>query len=459
MSDKPDIILVSPPLIWGQECRMDIKPPLNLIYLGSYLQDAGYRVEILDCLAERLSLDRVLKRIRQTTARFVGAPFYQASLKTTAALCKGIKRMDAGITVIGGGPTATVCPIELLKGFDIDMAVIGEGEQTLKEVLEKDPDDIPGVAYKAPDGKIQINKKREPIADLDVLPFLDYSLIDVDEYHRFHKKMDSPPSIFLTTSRGCCYRCIYCATPQLWPGKIRRFSVERIIDEIKYHIGKYPGVNVGFMDDAFFYDRKWLEEFFAGVKDLGITYSCIGRADNLSEDVVEKLADTGCVYVALGIESGSHRMQKVIKKNLNLDRVVKKVKMLVDHGIPVKGFFMLGFPDETPEEMAETINLAVELKKAGMFRLSIFPVVVYPGTELAEVFGCSMNGVSVYKPVNPEYFNIDDVGERGLIQYSTIPNVDINSYLSGGELINLAKKAYVKVDRGEYIGVGEICKR
>ncbi len=456
MKKKADIIFVSPPLIWGQENRMDIKPPLNLMYLASYLEKNSVKSTIIDVIGENFDFYMVLKTIKEESPAFLGLPLYHASLETVFNLCKEVKKILPSVKIIGGGPSITTQAEDLMKRDEIDIGVIGEGEITLGEVIlseEKDYKRIDGIAYKK-DG-ISINRKREHI-NLDMLPNLDYKFVNMEPYFSYQKKLNIPETIFMVTSRGCPCNCIYCATPELWPGPLRRYSVERTIDEIKFHLAKFPGVDIGFMDDSFFSDKKWLNEFLDKIEGSNARFCCIGRADHLDKELVERLARAGCLYVALGIETGNQARQKKIKKYLDLEKTRKNVKLLADKNILTKCFFMLGFPDETPEEMVETINLAVDLRKGGMSKFNFFPVVIYPGTELAKRFPRSICKSKIYEEYKPDVTSISDFGERSLSMYSTIPDEDINTFLTGEELIELTKMAYNKVEKGEYINIHEI---
>ncbi len=456
MKNKTDIVFLSPPLIWGQENRMDIKPPLNLMYLASYIKTKGIKARIMDVLSEKLKLNDAVKAICDENPAFLGVPFYHASLDTVLEVCREVKKQKPSIKIIGGGPTMTIHPGELLSCEEVDIGVTGEGEITLEEIVRSDEecyDRIDGMAFKY-NGKVCINKRRTH-CDMDMLPFLDYSLVNMEPYFDYQKTFSMPESIFLTSSRGCSFRCIYCATPQLWPGPVRRYSPERVVEEVKYQISMFPGINIGFMDDSFFSSRKWLYEFCSKIIKLGVSYSCIGRGDHLNKELIELLAKTGCHYVALGVETGNQERQKKIKKYLDLKKTKENVKCLLKNNIPVKCFFMLGFPDETPEEMAETINFAVDLRKAGMFKFNFFPVVIYPGTELAERFKKSCFKSKIYEHFT-DPSTISDFGERNITMYSTIPDEDINSYLCSSEIVELTKLAYNKVEAREYISAGDI---
>ncbi len=452
MNSRPDIVLIAPPLLWESELRPDMKQPLNLLYLGSWLNAAGLRAMLIDAVIEELCLPEILQKVAELQPRFVGVPFYQATRSTALDLCKAIRRELPHIKIVAGGPLATTSAESLLNHREIDFCVIGEGEITLEELLKSSDlsgiRGIAGLAFSDGDEKV-FTAEREPIADLDALPYIDFDLIRIDKYFAYHSSIDMSDWLFLTTSRGCHARCTFCATPVLWPHGMRRQSVPRLLAEIAFQRQRYPTAQFGFMDDSFFSDKAWLREFFAGIGAMQVKYCCIGRADHLNEEDVAGLAATGCIYVALGIETGNQLRQKKLKKYLDLDRVKKSVQLLKQSDVFCKGFFMLGFPDETAEEMLETINFAVDLKQLGMGECSFFPVSIYPGTELAERFSEDFHVSRIYEPQCTQTTADDDFAEARMRRYANVPDADINSFFTAAQILNIVRFAYQRIEKCE----------
>lgn len=476
MQCQTDILLIAPPLLWEQETRLDMKQPINLLYLASWLNEHNLRAQVIDVISAALTLQEVLPEIAAVQPRFVGIPFYQATRETALTLCREIRRRFPEIWIVAGGPLVTTFYTNLQSQPEIDICIIGEGEITLTELLTSqlngprtDKADlsclagIPGLAYMEGNHPV-FTGRRSPIENLDNLPFLDFRLIDIDAYFAYHASIDMSSWLFLTTSRGCHCRCTFCATPVLWPDGLRRQSVPRLLAEIVHQRQLFPQAQFGFMDDSFFTDKAWLREFFSGIKQLKVKYCCIGRADHLEAADVQGLADSGCIYVAMGIETGNQARQKTLKKYLDLNRVRNSVRLLAQHQIFCKGFFMLGFPDETPEEMLETINLAIELKKLGMGECNFFPVSIYPGTELAEQCAETTYTSTVYQQPGKNSMNAIDsvntengssIGETKLLRYANIPDSDVNRYFSKAQLLEIIKLAYRKADSGEQASLAE----
>ncbi len=462
-----DILLAAPPLTWGDTCRSDMKPPLNLLYLASWLNQHDCRAKILDVNLSSLTLSEVAQAIVAMKPRFLGVPFYQATRLTGLELFHEVRKLDPGICTIAGGPLATTLPQSLVSNAEVDICVIGEGERTLEEVIKaahkagfhntRKGDDlrcIPGLMFMRC-GELVSTAPRAVIENLDDLPFLDFDLIDIHRYFDYYKTIDMSAWLFLTTSRGCQARCTFCATPVLWPDGLRRQSVPRLLAEMSWQRQRYPQAQFAFMDDSFFSDKAWLHEFFAGMKTLTAKYCCIGRADHLRPEEVRLLAETGCIYVAMGIETGNQQRQKSLRKHLDLDKVKTTVQLLKAWNVFSKGFFMIGFPDERPEEIAETINFAIELKRLGLGECSFFPVSIYPGTELAATCTHARFSSTIYDGTMPAHLtqaqSAPDIAEQKLRRYANIPDEDVNAYYSAGRLIDIVKLAYQRFETATFI--------
>ncbi|MBF0543565.1 MAG: cobalamin-dependent protein [Candidatus Riflebacteria bacterium] len=462
-----DILFVAPPLLWGQESHLDIKPPLNLLYLANWLNHCGFHSQVLDVNSTGFSLQEVIETVEKMQPSFIGVPFYQATRETTFTLCNMVRERFPEIKIIAGGPLVTTFPENiLLNDSPVDVCVIGEGELTTEEILRHSKtlkqgidkpslSNIPGLAY-CENGKLVFSPPRKHIENLDSLPFLDFNLIDIQWYFAFQASVDMSAWLFLTTSRGCNARCSFCATPVLWHGRMRRQSVPRLLAEISHQKALFPQASFGFMDDSFFSDKKWLQEFFTGISQINLRYCCIGRADHLTAEDVRSLAKTGCIYVAFGIETGNQKRQNTLKKFLDLDKVRSSVRLLVEHKIFCKCFFMIGFPDETPEEMVETINFAVELKRLGMGECNFFPVSIYPGTELAGFCSEKTYSSDIYQNVRSAPEKKEDIGETKLFRYANIPKNDVNMYFKTSQILKIVKLAYNKLASCQNVELSEL---
>jgi magnesium-protoporphyrin IX monomethyl ester (oxidative) cyclase len=446
------LLLLSPPLYCEKHLRRSFQPPLNLLYLYSYLKQKNIEVE----LVETDSTEDAVKKILESTPDLVGIPLYYASLTNVFEIVQRVRSKSSAIRFVAGGPCLTMEPERMMLEGSFDFGVIGEGEETLCELFEALTKgltfaSIAGLVYRE-GGEIVANTRRAAIADLDKLPFLDFSAVDNDYYFNFQLKSGVPKTLFLNSSRGCSFRCSYCCTPVLWPGPVRRYSPGRMVDEIKHQLRIFPGVEIGFCDDSFFSDRSWLNEFLELVRPLSIKFQCIGRADHLKPQSIAELVKAGMNYIAFGVETGNCERQKKLQKNLNLNLLFETMRELRKYEVKTKCFFMLGFPDETVDEMVDTINLAVELRRLGMDYFSIFPVSVYPGTELARQFPSESfaSGLDAHMPeIIRDGLEID-------LDNQALLNKRFNQLLNQRQMIDVISFAWEKVDRAEKTCIEEL---
>lgn len=445
MSRQVKILLVSFPLNWNQAGMVDLKPPVNLIYLASWLNAHGIVAAILDASQKQLTLEQTMKEIHVIAPEWVGIPFYQGTEATASALCKALRQELPQIRIVGGGPLLTAMPQRIIEEQLVDFAISGEGEKALEAVIRAD----------RPAAARTIAVNGQEIVELDDLPFLDYSLVDMSGYFALQEALKVPRSVFMTTSRGCACRCTYCASPRLWPGKVRRYSVNRVLREVAAHGQEYGAINIGFLDDSFFSDRHWLNDFFAGIAGMGVTYSCIGRADHIDADIAANLKKTGCNFVSMGVETASPQRQKALRKFLDLNRVRSTVSFLAEQKIYSRCFFMLGFPDETPEEMAATVNFAIELKQLGMSDCTFFPVVLYAGTELSQKYGADLWQSQIHLATADAAPVACLAGEK-LARYSSVPAADVNVFFNHEQMVQVVQQAYGAVERMQPLLVTEL---
>ena len=280
--------------------------------------------------------------------------------------------------IVIGGPHATLDPKDTIDKTGADYVVRGEGEQTFAELVEKlsaggDPREVAGLSY-LQDGSLVSTADRPLIADLDGLPFPERTNL------LFRERFSDQEFNVVVTSRGCPYRCSFCCAGPLWNHRVRYRSPANVAAEIETLIaGGYR--KVLFWDDTFgsmpkrtvemcAHFRRHLPRFF---------WSCTTRAD-ATEEMVEQMANAGCISVDLGLESASPYVIEKINKKVTVDMVHNAIRMLRSHGISVNIFLMVGFPFEREEDIVETIRFVQRSKGVEAFGLSCFTP--YPGTPI-----------------------------------------------------------------------------
>ncbi len=294
---------------------------------------------------------------------------------------------EAKIIIGGGYPT--LFPERCLKRFDIDDAVIGEGEATLLHILNKynNHQDVefdkkfPPGPYATKDEKRQISaiQGERRFINLADLPPPAWNYLNIEEY--FRKSGDR--TLPIEGSRGCPYRCSYCTTFLFWGSRIRYKPVENLMEEILEMKKRYSGVeNLRFIDDNLSFSKEWIKDFLTRIINTKLPLKLLAHnfsVKHLDEEVLTLLIKAGMTEFSIAVETGSREMQKRINKNLNFDQVKETVKMIKSHGVPVYICWMIGFPNETLDQINETFNLARELKANSNQFVTVLP---YPGTQL-----------------------------------------------------------------------------
>ena len=377
------VVLVNPNANVEVMKRLDITtPPLGLGYLASVLRKEGFKVKIIDDAVEKLGLNKLLNKVKN--ALIVGitstTPTFNAALK----YAQKIKNRFPEIFVVLGGVHVTFMPYDALKHEFVDAVCTGEGEYTLREVAErvergKTLEGVKGLIYKE-DGKIIDNGKREPIQDLDSLPFPAYDLMPLDRYTVLGHRMEHFPMI---SSRGCPFGCRYCSSSLFMGRKFRARSAENVVDEVEWLVNEFKAQYIAFSDDTFTLNRKRVEEICRELINRGIEveWSCSSRVDTINRSILEKMKRAGCSAIYYGVESASPAILRYYRKKINLDMVEKAVKLTKEFGIMTICSFIIGSPYETKEDMKATLRFALKLDP-DYAQFSI--LTPYPGTEIYE---------------------------------------------------------------------------
>ncbi|MFC1888876.1 B12-binding domain-containing radical SAM protein [Thermodesulfobacteriota bacterium] len=342
--------------------------PLGLMCLGAYIRgNGGHRVSILDNRIEQWEMGRLLDETLDRSPDVVGLTGLTSEARILNEFSIRLREKAPGIRQVVGGVHATCFSEEVLRESGVDVVVSGEGEATLEELVETlvSDGDLGRVAGSAflDGGRFRRTEPREPIEDLDALPFPAWDLIPVEKY--FGKRMGDllfsrPEQMSLYTSRSCPYQCIYCHN--LFGRGFRAQGADSVFEQIKVLYESYKIREFHVQDDIFNLDlnrakticRRIIEDNL----DLVLAFPNGLRADLMDDELIDLLHRAGARRIAYAVESGSPRVQGMIEKRLDLAKVSDIVAKTAKRGILVKGFFMMGFPTETLEEMRQTIVFA-----------------------------------------------------------------------------------------------------
>lgn len=364
-------------------------PPIGLGYLATSLREKDYEVEILDCLKEDINSEGYKKYIINSRPDVVGINSWSSSVKEVREILEITKGVDNRIITIVGGPHPSAVPLESMDFFsDAKFGFKGEAEIGLPMLMDKlskkrgiDIKQIPGLIWGGND-RWNVNEQVFH-EDLDSFDYPSWDLIRPQEYSQPGTITFGKTAPIITT-RGCPYLCTFCSPHIIAGRKLRYRSTENIIQEIKLLRDRLCIKKIAIMDENFTLNKDHALSLCHRIikEKINMEFSLPNgiRLDTLNEELLVLMRKAGFnPSVAVGIESGSERILKMIKKHLKKETIREKIALMGKCGFRPIGYFILGFPTETVEEMYETLRFARELK---LYRAGFSPLFILPGTEI-----------------------------------------------------------------------------
>lgn len=354
-------------------------PPLGTLYAAAVMRRHGYRVALFDAmLADSEAEWR--QALRAHRPRF--AVLYEDNFNYLSKLCLLNMRQAAfrmigmakeqGCTVIVAGSDATDrYPLYLDAGADF--AILGEGEETLAELMAQltagnaQPAHVPGLVFRAtkngrlsPGSSLQVTPPRPVMKAIDHLPFPAWDLADVEKYRRIWRKRHGYYSMNMVTTRGCPYHCNWCAKP-IWGQRYASRSPENVVREMKWLQENFRPDHIWFVDDIMGLKPGWWVEFadLVARRDAHIPFKCLSRADLIvaNEQNVAALARAGCEIIWLGAESGSQKILNAMEKGTTVAQIYEAARRLHGAGVKVGFFLQFGYPGETRQDIEKTLQM------------------------------------------------------------------------------------------------------
>jgi len=373
-------------------------PPLGVLYLAAHLRKhLGAEVRVADVLHMKNPAQEIAGAVRHLQPDLVGLSGLTCEDFMLHQAAQIVRSVLPGVPLVAGGPYASSDPARLLSDRNIDAAVIGEGEETLLELVRCVQEEGPawksslaaiaGVASRGENGAVRHSPPRPPISDLDSLPPPAWDAIDVRWFwaRRSMSTAGVRPYMPIFTSRGCPYSCTYCHN--LFGRKFRARSPESVVEEMA-ELQQVFGVNdFEFLDDSINLDRQRFAAILTGLLDRGLHpmlhFPNGVRTDHLTEEEIRLIHQVGAGEISVAVETASPRLQKRTKKNLDLEKVRRNIELMAKLRIFTRGFFMLGYPTETEEELRATIEYAA----ASRLHLATFFIAnPFPGTAMFDEF-------------------------------------------------------------------------
>lgn len=380
MTTKKKILLVHPlgenwmPGEQDLSRIVNIMPPLGLLSLAAWLEKHGHRTDIHDCYAFPGQDSKVFDHLRKERPDFIGFSATTSSFLDGIRLATLAKECLPAVKVVFGGVHLSALRDRLLRDFPvIDYGVVGEGEQTLQELMEADHDGlraIEGLLYRVRDDVV-FTGFRNRMLDLDTLPFPAYGKLRgfPDSYKLPLFNYPKAPNTTVITSRGCPYTCSYCDR-SVFRRTYRCHSPDYLIDLLSHLQRRFRIRHVNIYDDTFTLNRRRVIDFCERKirSGLSMTFNCAARTEQLDPEMLALLKRAGCWMISLGIETGDPELLRRHRSYLPhhaLDDPLGDIRAMVHRikktGIRVKGLFMLGLPGETEESIERTMKYAFSL--------------------------------------------------------------------------------------------------
>jgi anaerobic magnesium-protoporphyrin IX monomethyl ester cyclase len=397
---NPKLVLATAPL--SLEARYgrfagaaSTEPSFGLLCLAAVARRAGFPVAVVEASSLGLAPAAAADVILAAAPDVVGLSATTLGVVSAARLAEAIKRQRPDAVTLIGGCHATALPEETLRAFPaFDLAVLREGEDTLVDLLqrlERSPRQIPrGVSGTAErDGQgVRVNPVRPPMADLDALPLPAWDLLD--GFPRLFRpspgRLRRWPCASVVLTRGCPNSCTFCDR-SVFGRACRGYSPAYAVRLLKDLRDRHGVREVLIEDDTFIIRKDKVREFCELLirERLDLSWSCLGRANLVEEDLLRLMRRAGCWHISYGIESGDPDILRQVRKNLDLDQIRRAIAASRAAGLRTKGFFMVGFPGETPATLEATRRLVRALP---LDDISVMQLTPFPGSALyAEAAG------------------------------------------------------------------------
>jgi len=404
--------------------------PLGILSIASVLRTLGHQPKLYDRRVEPGGMPALLRAAETFRPDVVGISSLTVESDQMKEVARGIRARFPGAPILVGGPHATSYPETVLETPEVDVAVIGEAERTIAELMPfletgREPAPVKGIAYRR-NGEVVIQEPQPYIEDLDSLPFPAWDLLNLEAYavRRGMSTLDPRPYMTLFTSRSCPYRCIYCH--HVFGKGFRARSPESVLEEMERLVRTYGIRDFEIVDDIFNLDKDRTRRICELIRerDLRVRLAFPNglRADILTRELLRQMKEAGTVSASFAVETASPRLQKLIRKNLNLEKAREMINHSVDLGIISNAFFMLGFPTETREEILATIRFAVSLH---LHTAQFFIVTPFLGTDMARMFQEKYEGLDTAftdYDYNKGAYNLSEVDKEALFRLQRYAN-------------------------------------
>ena len=417
-------------------------PPLGIETLAPVIREHGHEVRMFDTCHPEMKEEQIAQAVRNEHPDVIALSFLSTtSYLTTQQMAQRLKKEDPDIPIILGGVFATMNGKQILEDCQYaDFVGIGEGEELIPDFLDNldDPRKVLGLVWRSGDEVIE-NPSRPILKDLNKFPYPDRTSLPIDYIESM--PLDVPAVLSLDkfctiqTSRGCPYKCIYCDIPALANGKWRFRSPEHVLGEMQ-QLNDMGYRSIYFTDDHFLLYQKRIEEICHGIieRKFEFNWGCEGRVDSKAVEELPLMVKANCNFLAFGVEAGTQKVLDRLKKNQTLAQIENAVSEAKRQGVATAhGFFLVGSPGETVDDILESFRFAARLKldTFGFNRLC-----TYRGTPLWQEYvdrGIIDDERDWYK-----WFKCSDIDP------TVLPGEVVNKARQKGYMILFAKRIFMR---------------
>jgi anaerobic magnesium-protoporphyrin IX monomethyl ester cyclase len=407
------IVLIRPPYVIPMTSIYGHKgvPPLGLVYLASALKSDSHDVECIDSFAESmdnfapiddteflangLSINDIIKKIKPDVELIGVSVMFSSEWINTSRLVRALGAAFPSAKLLLGGEHVTADHPYILENYpEVDCCILGEGEEKIKHLARnlaegKEIHEIDGIAFwDSVEKKVKSSTTVYRIKSINEIAQPDWTSIPIRNFldRGMGMSMQGKRSIPMLLSRGCPYRCTFCSSEDMWTTKWIARDIDLVITEIKEHIAIYKIEHIDFFDLTAVVNKSWTINFCKRMiqENLGVTWALPSgtRSEALDLEVLTYLHNSGCTKITYAPESGSIYMSKLIKKNVNLEKMLKSMKNAVQLGMIVKANIIFGFPDERYTDVFLNFVYIFRMALAGIHDNPCFGFTPYPGSAL-----------------------------------------------------------------------------
>lgn len=406
------VVLIKPPMQVARGSHLTLAcPPLGIAYLAASLREAGVEVSVVDGVGEApdqvrpvpgrpgklsygLTDEQIVSRIPKDTTIIGVSSMFTEEWPLARSVLRAVIRACPHAVVVAGGENVSAAPDLVLRECPgLAACIIGEGEETLVELVQhiaegKQVEWLPGLAFPDPVHGLRKTPRRQRISKVDDIPWPAWDLLPMEEYlsRGLGYGVKRGRSVPILASRGCPFSCSFCSSPKMWTTRWTARDPHQVIAEMEHGVEYWGAQNFDFYDLTAIVRKDWIVKFckLLIAKNWDVTWQIPAgtRSEALDEEVVGLLYQAGCRNVAYAPESGSLAVLDRIKKRVKLERMMISMEAAIKAGLKVKCNMVMGFPDETPAEMLDTVRFCADLARLGVHDVNVTPFCPYPGSEL-----------------------------------------------------------------------------